>query len=136
MSSPRPLGPLCLPCTPHSTLNRVRIYMTSQSLQCSSYLSWAASPLQKQDIWRPPSSLSPHPLPKLSFKNYRRQLVYPRALVLGTQADGTRISSSVDTEGSKHNQLKTARTFPPPNQVWGAALPAPSWNVDPDSTPS
>lgn len=48
------------------------------------------------------------------FKNYRRQLVYLRALVLGTQADGTRISSSADTEGSKHNQLKTARTFPPP----------------------
>ena len=88
--------------------------MTSQSLQRSSYLSWAAPPLQKQDIWKPPSSLSPHSLPKLFFKNYGRQLVYLRALVLGTQADGTRISSSADTEGSKHNQLKTARTSPLP----------------------
>lgn len=68
MSSPRPLGPLCPPCTPHSTLNRVRIYMTSQSLQCSSYLGWAAPPVQKQDIWKPPSSCSPHPLLKLSLR--------------------------------------------------------------------
>ena len=42
--------------------------MTSQSLQCSSYLSWAAPSLQKQDIWKPPSSLSPHPLLKLSLR--------------------------------------------------------------------
>ena len=77
MSSPRPLGPLCLSCTPHSTLNRVRIYMTSQSLQCSSYLSWAASPLQKQDIRRTPSSLSPHPLPKLSLRTTEDNLFIP-----------------------------------------------------------
>ena len=77
MSSPRPLGPLCLSCTPHSTLNRVRIYMTSQSLQCSSYLSWAVSPLQKQDIWRTPSPLSPHPLPKLSLRTTEDNLFIP-----------------------------------------------------------
>ena len=68
-------------------------------------------------------SLSPPPA-ETFFKNYGRQLVYLRALVLGTQADGPGISSSADTEDSKHNQLKTARTFPPPNQVWGAAPPA------------
>ena len=59
------------------------------------------------------------------FKNYRRQLVYLRALVLGTQADGTRISSSADTEGSKHNQLKTARTSPPLQPSMGSSALSP-----------
>lgn len=68
MSSPRPLGPLCPPCTPHSTLNRVRIYMTSQSIQCSSYLGWAAPPVQKQDIGSLPPLVLPTPLLKLSLR--------------------------------------------------------------------
>lgn len=61
------------------------------------------------------SLLSLSPLPdETFFKNYRKKVVYPRALVLGTQADGTGISGSADTEGSKHNQLKPARTSPHP----------------------
>lgn len=87
--------------------------MTSSSLQCPSSLGWAAPPLQRQDIQRPPSFLSLSPPPaKTFFRNSRRKLVYPRALVLESQADGTGISNSADTDRSKHNQLKTARTSP------------------------
>lgn len=122
MSSPRPLGPLPTTCTPHSTLNRVRIYMTSQSIpmfllprlgstSCSETRHLEASLL----LFSPPPA-------ETFFKNYRRQLVYPRALVLGTQADGTEISSSADTEVPNAISSKQPELSPSQPSMGSSAL--------------
>lgn len=75
-------------------------------------------------VLRPPP-LSP-PTAETFLKNQRRKLVYPWALGLGTQADGTGISSSVDTEGSKHYQLRTSQNFSSRQPSVGSRAGSPS----------
>lgn len=75
-------------------------------------------------VLRPPP-LSP-PTAETFLKNQRRKLVYPWALGLGTQADGTGISSLVDTEGSKHYQLRTAQNFSSRQPSVGSRAGSPS----------
>ena len=84
-------------------------------------------------IPRPPSSF---PTPAdTCFKNYRRKFIYPGALGLGTEADGTGISSSVDTEGSKYNQLGTAQNVFPPQPSVRSSVGSPSWVTGPPFLP-